>query len=249
MENQAQNLLQETKDRLILVKIPEITYKQLFNTNNNLKKKAEVGSLNFFETKNKFNKDVTEIEFCLNKEDKGQHVFNLNMELDDKLYSITKTSKTDKRYKMHKIDFIGRLTAKDDAVIDEITYLMTKEENESIHHTKENMTSERQISNAIIPLSEKQFHYTHADRQKAVLNFDRKQQNLKKTRKDRNELMSDLFQLFSEKSHWTVKSLKDKLDQPELYLKEVLNEICNYCKSGPRKGNFTLKEQFMGKKD
>jgi len=73
--------------------------------------------------------------------------------------------------------------------------------------------------------------------------------DIEKTRKDKNELMNDLFELFSEKSHWTVKSLKDKLDQPELFLKEVLSEICNYCKSGPKKGNFALKDQYVGKKD
>jgi len=245
IDNSNQLLLDENKDRLLLVKVPEITYKQIFSSNND-KRKSEAGILNFFETKNKYGQDVTELEFCINKEEKGQNFFSLNLNLEDKLYSILKT---DKKYKMIKVDFLGKLIARDDELTDEITNQMSKQENENIHHTQVETGVGRPASNGIIPLSEKHFMYTHADKQKAILNFDRKLKNLKKTRKDKNELMNDLFELFSEKSHWTVKSLKDKLDQPELFLKEVLSEICNYCKSGPKKGNFALKDQYVGKKD
>ena len=62
---------------------------------------------------------------------------------------------------------------------------------------------------------------------------------------DRNDLVSEIFNLFSIKDFWTNKELVVKLDQPENYLKEVLNEMCNFIKSGPRKGSYELKNQYL----
>ena len=56
--------------------------------------------------------------------------------------------------------------------------------------------------------------------------------------------MNDIFDLFSEKRFWTLKELVDKLDQPENFLKEELNKVCDYIKSGPQKGSFELKRQY-----
>ena len=236
--NSNKTLFNETQDRLLLVKIPEITYNQLFASQNQIMQKPSInnpnisklkknstGVLTFFEAKNKNLQDVIEIELCLNKEDQGkqsQQFFNLEVNLENNLYSIIKS---DKRPILNKIDYLGRLIARDDDLTDEITNQMTRNENEKITHTVLETGIGRPINRGIIALSENHFKYTHADKKKAILNFDRKQNNLKKTRKDKNELQNDLFELFSDKSHWTVKALKDKLDQPELFLKEVLNDL------------------------
>ena len=61
---------------------------------------------------------------------------------------------------------------------------------------------------------------------------------------DLEELKTEIFNLFAEKNNWTNRELVAKLDQPENYLKEVLTEMCNYIRSGPKKGNYELKPQF-----
>jgi len=60
----------------------------------------------------------------------------------------------------------------------------------------------------------------------------------------RNQLLDLLFQLFREQSRWSFKPLRERTQQPEVYLKEVLNEIATLHRSGEHNGMWELSEIF-----
>lgn len=60
----------------------------------------------------------------------------------------------------------------------------------------------------------------------------------------RNALLDELFRLFTEGPRWSIKYLREKTQQPEVYLKEVLSEVAFLHKSGEHNGLWELKEVF-----
>ncbi|KAF9261385.1 hypothetical protein L218DRAFT_930860 [Marasmius fiardii PR-910] len=64
------------------------------------------------------------------------------------------------------------------------------------------------------------------------------------TRMPRNQLLDLLFQLFRETSRWSIKPLREKTQQPEVYLKEVLAEVAFLHRSGEHNGMWELKDNF-----
>lgn len=72
-----------------------------------------------------------------------------------------------------------------------------------------------------------------------------KPKNLDKAhRLPRNELLDLLFAAFQEAVYWRLKSLKQRTQQPEAYLKEILGEIGVLVKRGPYVGCWTLMEIY-----
>ncbi|KAF9033573.1 transcription initiation factor IIF, beta subunit [Panaeolus papilionaceus] len=63
-------------------------------------------------------------------------------------------------------------------------------------------------------------------------------------RMPRNALLDELFRLFTEGPRWSIKYLREKTQQPEVYLKEVLSEVAFLHKSGEHNGLWELKEVF-----
>ena len=63
-------------------------------------------------------------------------------------------------------------------------------------------------------------------------------------RMPRNQLLDQLFSLFRETPRWSIRPLRDKTQQPEVYLKEVLSEIAFLHKAGEYNGLWELKEIF-----
>jgi len=63
-------------------------------------------------------------------------------------------------------------------------------------------------------------------------------------RMPRNQLLDQLFALFRETPRWGIRPLREKTQQPEVYLKEVLAEIAFLHKSGEHNGFWELKEVF-----
>ena len=63
-------------------------------------------------------------------------------------------------------------------------------------------------------------------------------------RMPRNQLLDQLFALFRETPRWSIRPLREKTQQPEVYLKEVLAEIAFLHKSGEYNGLWELKEVF-----
>lgn len=62
----------------------------------------------------------------------------------------------------------------------------------------------------------------------------------------RNQLLDMLFSLFREREHWSVKLLRERTQQPEAYLKEVLSEIAFMHRSGEHNGTWELMSNFKG---
>ena len=60
----------------------------------------------------------------------------------------------------------------------------------------------------------------------------------------RNQLLDALFTLYREKQHWSARELRQRTEQPEAYLKEVLQEIADLHRSGEHTGMYELKPNF-----
>ena len=73
-----------------------------------------------------------------------------------------------------------------------------------------------------------------------------KGQNERMTRMPRNQLLDALFALFREREQWPIKLLREKTQQPEMYLKEVLSEIATLHRSGEFNGSWELMSSFKG---
>ncbi|EGN92358.1 hypothetical protein SERLA73DRAFT_191197 [Serpula lacrymans var. lacrymans S7.3] len=63
-------------------------------------------------------------------------------------------------------------------------------------------------------------------------------------RMPRNQLLDLLFTLFREQPRWSIKPLRERTQQPEAYLKEVLGEIGQLNRSGEYNGMWELSEVF-----
>jgi transcription initiation factor TFIIF subunit beta len=65
-------------------------------------------------------------------------------------------------------------------------------------------------------------------------------------RMPRNQLLDVLFALFREREQWPIKLLREKTQQPEAYLKEVLSEIAILHRKGEFNGTWELIPSFKG---
>ncbi|EIN08219.1 hypothetical protein PUNSTDRAFT_143873 [Punctularia strigosozonata HHB-11173 SS5] len=63
-------------------------------------------------------------------------------------------------------------------------------------------------------------------------------------RMPRNQLLDMLFFLFRQQERWPIKILRERTQQPEVYLKEVLSEIAVLTRSGEFSGTWELKPNF-----
>ena len=65
-------------------------------------------------------------------------------------------------------------------------------------------------------------------------------------RMPRNQLLDALFALFREHEQWPIELLREKTQQPEVYLKEVLSEIATLHRSGKFNGMWKLMPSLKG---
>ncbi|KAF1814047.1 hypothetical protein P152DRAFT_481206 [Eremomyces bilateralis CBS 781.70] len=72
-----------------------------------------------------------------------------------------------------------------------------------------------------------------------------KTQDNKAIRMDRSLLLERLGYLFGQYRYWTLRTLKNELQQPEAYLKEVLQGIAVLVKSGPFANHWTLRPEMV----
>ncbi|XP_006654626.1 general transcription factor IIF subunit 2-like [Oryza brachyantha] len=71
-----------------------------------------------------------------------------------------------------------------------------------------------------------------------------KPSDAKRIRRDRRELENIIFKLFERQPNWALKALVQETDQPEQFLKEILNDLCFYNKRGPNQGTHELKPEY-----
>lgn len=65
----------------------------------------------------------------------------------------------------------------------------------------------------------------------------------KAARMPQNELMDMIFDCFKDYKYWTLASLKQRLRQPEAFLKETLDKVATLTRSGPMTGKYQLKPE------
>jgi transcription initiation factor TFIIF subunit beta len=66
----------------------------------------------------------------------------------------------------------------------------------------------------------------------------------KRERLPKDELLNAIFVLFQTNQFFTLKELIDKTQQPQIWLKEVLNEVCDFHKRGPNVQKYELKAEY-----
>ncbi|KMZ68382.1 putative Transcription initiation factor IIF subunit beta [Zostera marina] len=71
-----------------------------------------------------------------------------------------------------------------------------------------------------------------------------KPSEVKRTRRERGEMENIIFKLFERQPNWALKQLVLETDQPEQFLKEILNDLCVYNKRGPNQGTHELKPEY-----
>ncbi|KAI0754556.1 transcription initiation factor IIF, beta subunit-domain-containing protein [Daedaleopsis nitida] len=62
----------------------------------------------------------------------------------------------------------------------------------------------------------------------------------------RDKLLDELFRAFAQKERWSIKALRERTQQPEAYLKEVLSEVAFLHRSGEFNGNWELMANYKG---
>lgn len=68
-------------------------------------------------------------------------------------------------------------------------------------------------------------------------------------RMERKELLDLLFKLFDEYDYWSMKGLKERVKQPEGWLKESLDSIAILIKRGPYASKYCLKPEYKKLRD
>ncbi|GMM33694.1 transcription factor IIF subunit [Saccharomycopsis crataegensis] len=75
-----------------------------------------------------------------------------------------------------------------------------------------------------------------------------KEQN-RAIRMERKELLDLLFQLFDEYDYWSMKGLKERVKQPDSWLKECLDSVATLIKRGPYASKYCLKPEYKKMRD
>jgi hypothetical protein len=220
--------MEDLKDKIWIVKVPELVYNNILKS-----REKNIGQFDIFQTEK-----GTEYKVSLNKSEARQ--FNILANETNNFFTFK-----DKVTNIREADGLGRFVSIDEVNSDKLTKIVTNEQEANKPLIAIDFAKGRQTTESIIPLSKFQYLATTDNWEKALSQKNRKDKNLKKTRRDKDELKTEIFDLFSEKKYWTNKELVAKLDQPENYLKEVLSEICDYIKSGPKKGCYELKKQYV----
>jgi len=74
--------------------------------------------------------------------------------------------------------------------------------------------------------------------------MEKNRQKDKRVRIDKPQLQTLLFSLFEKKPHWSMKDLVVETEQPQRFLKEVLDEMAVYSTKGDNMFTWSLKPSF-----
>ncbi|KAJ3032165.1 UNVERIFIED_CONTAM: hypothetical protein HDU68_000004 [Siphonaria sp. JEL0065] len=70
-------------------------------------------------------------------------------------------------------------------------------------------------------------------------------QQEKRERMERSDLISTIIILFNEDAYWKFSDLIEKTQQPQAWLKQVLNDLAEIVKTGPYHGLYELKREYQ----
>ncbi|KAL5655401.1 hypothetical protein ACJX0J_034720, partial [Zea mays] len=73
-----------------------------------------------------------------------------------------------------------------------------------------------------------------------------KPSDAKRTRRDRTEMENVIFKLFERQPNWALKALVQETDQPEQFLKEILNDLCLDTRFLGKGKNHVTQRNFRG---
>jgi len=85
------------------------------------------------------------------------------------------------------------------------------------------------------PVSDHRHNIEYAEKKKA---------EGKKMRDDKDSVMDMLFAAFEKHQYYNIKDLVKITRQPIVYLKEILNEVCNYNLKNPHRNMWELKPEY-----
>eukprot|EP01118_Nematostelium_gracile_P019905 TRINITY_DN9434_c0_g1_i1.p1 TRINITY_DN9434_c0_g1~~TRINITY_DN9434_c0_g1_i1.p1 ORF type:complete len:267 (-),score=58.79 TRINITY_DN9434_c0_g1_i1:84-851(-) len=72
----------------------------------------------------------------------------------------------------------------------------------------------------------------------------RKEPEKKREKMSEDELTDELFSIFEKGTYYDIKTLVNRTGQPTMFLKSLLDKLCDYNKRGPNKGMYQLKTQY-----
>ncbi|SCW00979.1 LAFE_0D02366g1_1 [Lachancea fermentati] len=98
------------------------------------------------------------------------------------------------------------------------------------------------MSNAGMSMRSDNSNFLKVGREKA-------KNNVRAIRMPKKELLDYLFKLFDEYDYWSLKGLKERTKQPEVYLKECLDQVAILVKKGPYALKYTLKNEYKRLKE
>lgn len=74
---------------------------------------------------------------------------------------------------------------------------------------------------------------------------ERKDPKYRRVRLERDALDNIIFRLFDKQTHYNLKDLRTATEQPDSYLKEVLNDLCEYHQTGQYRFMYSLKQGYQ----
>jgi len=102
------------------------------------------------------------------------------------------------------------------------------------------MKLDKNVTSSFKPVANHQMNINY-DKQKKLVG--------KKMRDDKDKVMEILFALFEKHQYYNIKDLAQETRQPIAYLKQILNEVCNYNVKPPNRNMWELKPEFRHYKD
>lgn len=72
----------------------------------------------------------------------------------------------------------------------------------------------------------------------------KRQRNERNDRMERDDLLQVVFRAFERQTHWSLKAMVQLTQQPTLYMKEILRELCDYHPRGEWRSTYALKAEY-----
>lgn len=73
-----------------------------------------------------------------------------------------------------------------------------------------------------------------------------KKMDNKTARWPENQLLDEIARCFSEHRYWSIKAFRNKIPQPEAFIRECLEKIAVLHRSGPFANHWSLKPEYEG---